>query len=62
MKYGTGPVMPLGCFNSRGPGALAKISGIMDSMNYQAIFADNRVASTIRLRPETLEVDFPARQ
>ena len=33
-----GSVMFWGCFNSRGPGALVKIDGIMNSTKYQAIF------------------------
>jgi hypothetical protein len=34
-----------GRFNSRGPGALVQIDGVMNSTKYQAILADNPVAS-----------------
>ena len=38
-----------GCFNSSGPGALVQIDGIMNSTKFQAILADNLVASARRL-------------
>ena len=38
-----------GCFNSRGPGALVRIDGIMNSTEYQAILAENLVSSVRRL-------------
>ena len=37
VKYGGGSVMFWGCFNSRGPGALVEIDGIMNSTKFQAI-------------------------
>lgn len=49
VKYGGGSVMFWGCFNSRGPEALVKIDDIMNSTKYQAILADNLVASARRL-------------
>lgn len=50
VKYGGGSVMFWGCFNSRGPGALVRIDGIMNSTKYQAILAENLVPSARRLR------------
>ena len=38
-----------GCFNSRGPGALVRIDGIINSTKYQAILAENLVPSARRL-------------
>ena len=42
-------VMFWGCFNYRGPGALVRIDGIMNSTKYQGILADNLVPSARRL-------------
>ena len=49
VKYGGGSVMFWGCFNSRGPGTLVRIDGIMNSTKYQAILAENLVPSARRL-------------
>ena len=49
VKYGGGSVMFWGCFNSRGPGALVRVDGIMNSTKYQAILAENLVPSARRL-------------
>ena len=49
MKYGGGSVMFWGCLNSRGPRALIRIDGIMNSTKYQAILAENLVPSARRL-------------
>ena len=38
-----------GCFNFKGPGALVRIDGIMNSTKYQAILAENLVLSARRL-------------
>ena len=38
VKYDGGSLMFWGCFNSRGPGALVRIDGIMNSTKYQATF------------------------
>ena len=38
-----------GCFNSRGPGALVRIDGIINSTKYQVILAKNLVPSARRL-------------
>ena len=49
VKYGSGSVMFWGCFTSRGPGALVRIDGIMNSTKYQAILSENLVPSARKL-------------
>ena len=38
VKYGGGSVMFWGCFNSRGPGALVRVDGIINSSKYSIQF------------------------
>ena len=49
VKYGGGSVMFRGCLNSRGPRALVRIDGIMNSTKYQAILAENLVPPARRV-------------